>query len=208
MERARGILAKARATLANERIWMKSALVERERGETDEARQPVLTPLSFHIHRRIAGLAQSVCMRPARLGKPVGDRGVWQCTSSACPDGRVLCLLQELKLLNEGISKFPYFHKFYLMLGQLEERRGSADAARQAYQAGLKRCMGSAPLWRSLSRLEERAGMIGKARNVLEQVRCMPPLARVSRSISSRYSMIGKARNVLEQVRSTPLLLT
>ena len=96
---------------------------------------------------------------------------------SACvgSDGRVLCLLQELKLLNEGISKFPYFHKFYLMLGQLEERRGSADAARQAYQAGLKRCMGSAPLWRSLSRLEEQAGMIGKARNVLEQVRCMQP---------------------------------
>ena len=42
MERARGILAKARATLANERIWMKSALVERERGETEEVRQPVL----------------------------------------------------------------------------------------------------------------------------------------------------------------------
>ena len=41
MERARGILAKARATLANERIWMKSALVERERGETDEVRHPV-----------------------------------------------------------------------------------------------------------------------------------------------------------------------
>ena len=36
MGRARGILAKARATLANERIWMKSALVERERGETEE----------------------------------------------------------------------------------------------------------------------------------------------------------------------------
>ena len=91
-------------------------------------------------------------------------------------DGCALCLLQELKLLNEGISKFPYFHKFYLMLGQLEERRGNADAARQAYQAGLKRCMGSAALWRSLSRLEERAGMIGKARNVLEQVCCTPLL--------------------------------
>jgi hypothetical protein len=36
MGRARGILAKARATLANERIWMKSALVERERGDTEE----------------------------------------------------------------------------------------------------------------------------------------------------------------------------
>ncbi len=36
MERARGILQKARSTLANERIWMKSALVERKRGQTEE----------------------------------------------------------------------------------------------------------------------------------------------------------------------------
>ena len=36
MERARRILEKARSTLANERIWMKSALVERERGQTEE----------------------------------------------------------------------------------------------------------------------------------------------------------------------------
>ena len=97
-------------------------------------------------------------------------------------------------MLNEGISKFPYFHKFYLMLGQLEERRGNADAARQAYQAGLKRCMGSAALWRSLSRLEERAGMIGKARNVLEQVGSMPPLTRVSKYISIRYHLMRNER--------------
>ncbi len=75
----------------------------------------------------------------------------------------------------EGISKFPYFHKFYLMLGQLNERQGKADAARAAYQDGLKRCMTSVPLWRSLSRLEETAGMVGKARNVLEQVRSSLP---------------------------------
>ena len=135
------------------------------------------------------------CLHVDRLsGKRVDDRGVWQCILPAWfpgLDGRVLCLLQELKLLNEGISKFPYFHKFYLMLGQLEERRGNADAARQAYQAGLKRCMGSAALWRSLSRLEERAGMIGKARNVLEQVRSMPPSlmsANLSVSGTSRFA--------------------
>lgn len=70
----------------------------------------------------------------------------------------------------EGISKYPYFHKLYLMLGQLNERQGQVDAARDAYQHGLKRCMTSIPLWRSLSRLNESAGMVGKARNVLEQV--------------------------------------
>lgn len=63
MERARGILAKARATLANERIWMKSALVERERGETEEARRPVHT----------AGLGHhAVCNAPdPRIGNCV-----------------------------------------------------------------------------------------------------------------------------------------
>ena len=58
MERARGILAKARATLANERIWMKSALVERERGETEEVpRRPT----------HAAGC--TVSMRPGRLSQ-------------------------------------------------------------------------------------------------------------------------------------------
>lgn len=77
---------------------------------------------------------------------------------------------QERRLLQEGIEKFPYFDKLYLMLGQLEERAGSPDAARAAYQAGLKRCMGSVPLWRSVARLEEAAGSVGKARALLEQV--------------------------------------
>ena len=81
----------------------------------------------------------------------------------------------------EGISKFPYFHKFYLMLGQLNERQGKADGARAAYQDGLKRCMTSVPLWRSLSRLEEGAGMVGKARNVLEQVRHSLPVRGMHR---------------------------
>ena len=117
------------------------------------------------------------------------------------------CRLQELQLLNEGISKFPYFHKFYLMLGQLEERRGNADAARQAYQAGLKRCMGSTPLWRSLSRLEERAGMIGKARNVLEQVRSTPPVTDVRRPSSIRCSMLRKRPRAVHGQRPVFMLL-
>ncbi len=78
---------------------------------------------------------------------------------------------QERRLLAEGIAKFPYFDKLHLMLGQLEQRQGNLDAARAAYQAGLKRCMGSASLWRSIARLEEGAGAVGKARALLDQVR-------------------------------------
>ena len=81
---------------------------------------------------------------------------------------------QERALLQDGIAKFPYFDKLYLMLGQLEERSGAPDAARAAYQAGLKRCISSVPLWRSIARLEEASSAVGKARALLEQVRATP----------------------------------
>lgn len=79
-------------------------------------------------------------------------------------------MVQERRLLQEGIQKFPGFHKLYLMLGQLEERQGNMEAARRAYLDGLKRCMDSVPLWRSIAQLEEAAGSVAKARALLEQV--------------------------------------
>lgn len=75
LERARFILDKARASdsSSTQRVWMKSAIVERELGDA----------------------------------------------------------LAEARVLKEGLVKFPYFDKLWLMLGQLEERQGKLDAARQ-----------------------------------------------------------------------------
>jgi pre-mRNA-processing factor 6 len=71
---------KARATEAcsTPRVWMKSAIVEREAGDA------------------------------------AGERA----------------------LLEEGLRRHAGFWKLWLMLGQLEERQGRADAARAAYAAG------------------------------------------------------------------------
>jgi len=75
LERARFILDKARASdsSSTQRVWMKSAIVERELGDA----------------------------------------------------------LAEARVLKEGLVKFPYFDKLWLMLGQLEERQSKLDAARQ-----------------------------------------------------------------------------
>lgn len=75
LERARFILDKARASdsSSTQRVWMKSAIVERELGDA----------------------------------------------------------LAEARVLKEGLAKFPYFDKLWLMLGQLEERQSKLDAARQ-----------------------------------------------------------------------------
>ena len=39
----------------------------------------------------------------------------------------------ERKILEEGLAKFPYFDKLWLMLGQLEERENKPEAARQVF---------------------------------------------------------------------------
>lgn len=62
------------------------------------------------------------------------------------------------------------FWKMHLMLGQLEEQEGRTEAARSVYASGLKRCADCVPLWRSAARLEEKAGNVGRARALLEQV--------------------------------------
>lgn len=73
-------------------------------------------------------------------------------------------------MLEQGIKKFPAFDKLYLMRGQLEERIGNREAAKAAYQGGLRRCMHSVPLWTSLARLEESSKNLPRARAFLEQV--------------------------------------
>jgi len=77
-------------------------------------------------------------------------------------------------MLEQGIKKFPTFDKLYLMRGQLEERLGNKDAAKAAYQGGLRRCIHSTPLWTSLARLEENSKNLSRARAFLEQVTSSP----------------------------------
>lgn len=76
----------------------------------------------------------------------------------------------ERELLEEAVKRFPTFDKLYLMRGQLEERAGNREAAKAAYQLGLRRCQSSAPLWTSLARLEENSKNLARARAILEQV--------------------------------------
>jgi hypothetical protein len=70
-------------------------------------------------------------------------------------------LQEERSLLEEGLRRFPAFPKLWLMLGQLEERLGRADAARAAYMGGLKRCLDAVPLWRSAARWAGQGGSGG-----------------------------------------------
>lgn len=54
----------------------------------------------------------------------------------------------QWELLQEGIVKFPFFAKLWLMMGQLEQSLNNTDAARAIYRKGVGRCIANLALWK------------------------------------------------------------
>ena len=134
IDRARFFLERARERAPTARVYMKSALLEREEQKYDDA----------------------------------------------------------LRLIEQGIQKYPTFPKLYMMGGQicgdnLPKQKSSLERARKFYERGLQKCPNNAVLWILVSRLEERASTfdeasttkaaIGetKARSILELARLKNP---------------------------------
>ena len=72
----------------------------------------------------------------------------------------------DISLLDEGLKLFPDFAKLWMMKEQAFEQKGEP---RNVYNAGLKKCGTSVPLWLLLSHLDKRSGQVIKARSVLER---------------------------------------
>jgi pre-mRNA-processing factor 6 len=118
--RARVLLSRARERSPSERVWLKSALLEREVGDYSEA----------------------------------------------------------LRLLDDGITKYPSFSKFYMMAGQIcDEDIHDIPRSERYYLNGLKVCITSIPLWILFIRLKEKNGngSILKARSIGETARLRLP---------------------------------
>jgi tetratricopeptide (TPR) repeat protein len=102
------------------------------------------------------------------------------------------CFDAALKLIEEGIAKYPKSPKLYMMGGQicsddLPKQKSSLDKARNFYQRGLQECPNNTVLWKLASLLEERAATFEpnktvtaavsstKARSLLELARLKNP---------------------------------
>ena len=116
-ERARVLLQRARERASTKRVYMKSALLEREYRKFDDA----------------------------------------------------------LKLIEEGVAKFPSYEKFYMMGGQIYgDDLNNIEKARDFYQRGLKICPQCEVLWIMASLLEEKYNVV-KARSILDVSRLKNP---------------------------------
>jgi len=159
VERARILLQKACGRAPSAKVWMKLALLEREVG--------------------------------------LNNGSIVSSSSSSTPaeGGKADEMAHELATLDQAIAKFPDFAKFYLMAGQACERAAATgnttlgshrglERARAYYQAGLRRCPQSLPLWITAAGLEVRLGQETKGRSLLELARLKNPKSDLVRGDS------------------------
>eukprot|EP01107_Rhizomastix_libera_P018158 TRINITY_DN911_c0_g1_i1.p1 TRINITY_DN911_c0_g1~~TRINITY_DN911_c0_g1_i1.p1 ORF type:complete len:1003 (-),score=265.51 TRINITY_DN911_c0_g1_i1:93-3101(-) len=161
---ARSILEEAFSSLpGSESIWLAAAKLENENGEQVRARN------LLERSRNICN-TKRVWKRSVVLEKELRNK-----------DGM-------LKLLTEGLARFPRFEKLWLLrceLAEEMERERSENigasstpeegqSAKELYQSGLRNCPGSIQLWINAARCEEKDGSAAscaRARVLLERAR-------------------------------------
>lgn len=149
---ARAILVSAfDANPNSEQIWLAAVKLEWENDEINRARL-LLTKA------RSSAPTERMYMKSALLEREVGD------------------IPAELALLEDGISLYPSFAKYYMMAGQAcHEVLKDLNVARQYYLRGIQNCPENVTLWILLARLEIEAKGIIKARSVIETARLKFP---------------------------------
>lgn len=154
---ARSILMQAfDINSKSEQIWLAAVKLEWENKELQRAR------LLLNKAREFAS-SERVCLKSILLERELNEVDVM------------------ISLLNQSISKYPSFFKFYLIGGQVYEglsestpsefRNGHIEKAIEYYQNGIRACSEQStttPLIVSLMKLYEKVGNISKARSIIE----------------------------------------
>lgn len=164
VNQARNVLAQAfEENPETEGVWLAAAKLEWENNESERARVLLQRARERAPTRR-------VYMKAALLEREERN-----------PEA-------AMKILQEGIAKYPDYAKYYMMGGQIisedsPKTKSTLEKARKFYQRGLQACSGNAVLWILASKLEENAAqfvagdaavakMAGtKARSLLELAR-------------------------------------
>lgn len=80
-----------------------------------------------------------------------------------------------LEALNNALSQYPKFSKFYMIKGQILESQSDRPGARSVYAAGMRACPKDVRIWILASRLEEADEKRIMARALLNKARQANP---------------------------------
>lgn len=134
----------------SEQIWLAAVKLEAENGEHGRAE------LLLSRARENADTAK-VWVKSAVLERQLGK------------------VTEAVQLLDQGLEKYPTADKLWMIRGQILIDRGDNQKARENYVKALKSCPKSVPLWILYVRLEDKAGLLVKARSLLERGRILNP---------------------------------
>jgi pre-mRNA-processing factor 6 len=144
VEDARQILIEAfRANPDSEQVWLAAVKLESENNQPDAAR-------SLLSKARERAGTERVWMKSVLLERNLGQSR------------------EALALIGPAIKAHPRYWKLLIMKAQLEQQLEHVDAARETLSRAVRVCADCVPLWLEASRLEERSGLVSKARSLLE----------------------------------------
>ncbi|KAH7861766.1 hypothetical protein Vadar_030596 [Vaccinium darrowii] len=208
-ERARMLLAKARERGGTERVWMKSAIVERELGNTDEERRLLdeglkRFPSFFKLWLMLGQLEE-------RLGhleraKEVYESGLKHC-SSCVPLWLSLAKLEEKMnglskaraVLTMARKKNPQSPELWLAAVRAESRNGYEKEADIMMAKALQACPNSGILWAASIEMVPRPQRRTKSADALKRCDHDPHVIAAIAKLFWHDRKVDKARNWLNR---------
>lgn len=207
--RARLILAKARGNVPTERVWMKSAIVERELGDTAEERRLLDEGL-----QRFPSFFKLWLMRgqlEERLGRQAKAREAYEAGLKNCPHSIPLWLsLANLEEKMNGLSKArailtmarkknPQNPELWLAAIRAELRHGNKKEADILMAKALQECPNSGILWAAQIEMVPRPQRKTKSSDALKKCDHDPHVIAAVAKLFWHDRKVDKARNWLNR---------
>jgi pre-mRNA-processing factor 6 len=156
-ERARMLLAKARERGGTERVWMKSAIVERELGNIEEERKLLNEGLKqFPSFYKLWLMLGQLEERLAEAAKQQGQ-----------PEKKHAHNMEAKKVYDSGLKACPNSVPLWLSLANLEEEMSGLSKVRAILIMARKRNPQNPELWLAAVRAELKHGHKKEADNLM-----------------------------------------
>jgi len=198
---ARGLLQRARETAPTERVWMKSALLEREFGGDSKTELSLLEqglqkfPKSFKLWLMKMQLFERT-KAPIQTIREVYKQALLQCPNSTAIWIESARIEKQTNNANRARSqlelakiKNPKDQDIYLELSRLEDSLGNRKEAQNALAVGLQQIPDSGKLWAESIHLEPRHSQKTKCLDALKKCNSDP---HVFKQVSKIFWFDGK----------------
>ena len=210
-ERAKVLLARARSQGGGPRVWLKSALLERELGNPAEERSILAEGLSKHGKDQEDGSSWKMHVMLAQNAECAGDlagaraaleRGrrdqpkrwqVWAC-SAALEERHGSCARARAQL-EQARLRVPGEPNLWLAAVRTERRQGNHKQADALMAKALQDCPESGQLWADVIEHAPRPQRKSKSVDALKKCKNDPRVVRAVAGLFAQDAKIEKARS-------------